>query len=206
KKIRELFAAGTLGELHYIDGIRINLGLFQRDINVIWDLAPHDISIVQYILQREPKSILAVGNSHTASGLEDVAYIHIDYGNNLLANFSMSWLSPVKTRRMIFSGSKKMIVYDDLDQTNIIKIFDKGIELRKEEKDELYSLVSGYRSGDMVAPAIKSTEALSIEAEHFVECIQSKKEPITNGYMGLKVVQLLEASNQSIKQNRTIIF
>lgn len=203
RKIKSLTESGQIGDLYYYDSVRVNLGLFQRDVNVIWDLAPHDFSIMNYILNKKPVSLKAMGADHVGKGLEDVAYVHINFADNLIAHFHLNWLSPVKIRKTLISGSKKMIVYDDMQSAEKIKVYDKGIEVTTKEQE--YNLLINYRSGDMHAPMLQNTEALRLMIQEFVDAIKEKREPLTSGQEGLKVVQLLEATQKSIKNNGQII-
>jgi predicted dehydrogenase len=200
KRIKELVDGGELGDLYYVDSVRINLGLFQRDINVVWDLAPHDFSIVDYVLGMSAQSISAWGCSHTREDLEDIAYVNVDYGENLQANFHVNWLSPVKLRQMIFAGSRKSLIFNELNTSEPVKIYDRGIELDRKAGDEAQrKLLVGYRTGDVWSPNINSSEALQGVARHFAECIAEGKTPLSDGRMGLRVVKLLEAANRSIR-------
>lgn len=203
RKIKSLTESGEIGDLYYYDSVRVNLGLFQRDVNVIWDLAPHDFSIMNYILAKNPVSVKAMGADHVGKGLEDVAYVHINFDDNLIAHFHLNWLSPVKIRKTLISGSKKMIVYDDMQSAEKIKVYDKGIEVKTKEQE--YNLLINYRSGDMHAPMLQNTEALKLMIQEFVDSIKEKREPLTSGKEGLKVVQLLEATQKSIKNDGQII-
>jgi len=200
RKVKEFIATGELGEIYYFDSVRINLGLLQHDVNVIWDLAPHDISIMDFIVEEKPKSVVATGSSHTPHGIEDVAYITVKFMNNLIAHFHVNWLSPVKIRKIIIGGSKKMVVFDDLDPAEKVKIYDKGIKLSKSDKNSIYQSLIQYRTGDIYTPNIDSTEALKAEIEHFADCIKNEKTPITDGEAGLRVVRILEAANKSLKR------
>lgn len=203
RKIRELIDDNVLGNLYYYDSTRVNLGLFQHDINVIWDLAPHDFSIMDYVIKEKPTAVIANGTDHFGRGLEDIAYITVYFNNNMIAHFSVNWLSPVKIRTTLIGGTKKMLVWDDLEADEKIKIYDKGIKIENEEG--IYSLLIDYRSGDMRAPRIDRTEALKLEAEYFIECILNDKTPINDGYAGLRVVKMLEASSKSIKNGGKLI-
>jgi predicted dehydrogenase len=200
KRIKEFISSEGLGDIYYFDSVRVNLGLFQHDINVIWDLAPHDISIMDYIITEKPVSVVAVGASHAQSGIEDIAYINVNFKNSLIAHFHLNWLSPVKIRRIIIGGNKKMIVFDDLDPADKVKIYDKGIMLSKTSKKVVYQNIIQYRIGDMYAPKIDNTEALKIALNHLADCIMNKKRPITDGESGLRVVRILEAADRSIKK------
>jgi predicted dehydrogenase len=198
--MKEVVSSKNLGDIYYFDSVRVNLGLFQSDINVVWDLAPHDISIMDYLIQAKPKSVMAIGGIHTGGKIEDVAYVTVVYSNELMAHFHVNWMSPVKIRRIIIGGSKKMIVFDDLDPAEKIKIYDKGILLGKAEKTVFYQNIIQYRIGDMYAPKIDQTEALKVLIDHLADCIINRKKPITDGESGLRVVTILEAADKSIKK------
>lgn len=199
RKIKNFVSSGKLGEMYYFDSVRVNLGLFQQDISVVWDLAPHDFSIMEFIIDERPTSVVAVGSSHTGCNREDVAYISVQFKSNLTAHFHVNWLSPVKIRRIIIGGSKKMIVFDDLDPAEKIKIYDRGIDVPRQNAKSVYKNLVQYRVGDMSAPAIDNVEALKTEVEHFVDCITNNKRPVTDGETGLQVVRLLEAVDKSLK-------
>lgn len=198
KKIKEVIQTGELGELYYFDSVRVNLGLFQHDINVIWDLAPHDISIMQHLLSKAPEAVVATGSDHLNNGLEDVAYLTVYYPNKLIAHIHTNWLSPVKIRQTLIAGSKKMIVWDDNQPSEKVRIYDKGIEVIK-TKDQIYNTLIQYRTGDMYCPKIAATEALKAETENIVNVLMHGAKPIVDGKAGLQVVQILEASQESIK-------
>ena len=200
KKMKEVISSQNLGDIYYFDSVRVNLGLFQPDINVVWDLAPHDISIMDYLIPGKPKSVVAIGGSHTGNNIEDIAYVTVVYSTELMAHFHINWMSPVKIRRIIIGGSKKMIVFDDLDPAEKIKIYDKGILLAKSDKKVFYQNIIQYRIGDMYAPKIDQTEALKVLIDHIVDCIIKKKKPVTDGESGLRVVRILEAADKSIKK------
>ena len=180
-KIKAFIDSGELGDIYYVDSVRINLGLFQNDINVLWDLAPHDLSIVDYLLGRLPKSVSAMGTCHTGADLEDVGYLNLDFGKNLLASFHLNWLSPVKIRHLIIGGSKKGLVYNDLNPWEPIKIYDRGITVNEAEARR--GVLISYRTG----------------VRHFAECIRTGTKPLTDGEAGLRVVRILEAAQRSIK-------
>ena len=198
RRIKELVDSGELGDLYYIDSVRINLGLFQRDVNVVWDLAPHDLSIVDFVLGAEARSISAWGCAHTQSGIEDMAYVNVDFGDQMLANFHVNWLSPVKLRQMIFAGSRKSLIFNELNTTEPIKIYNRGIDLGQSDEDRRKTLVS-YRSGDVWSPHIESSEALQGVVSHFAECINEQKTPLSDGQLGLRVVRQLEAATRSLR-------
>jgi predicted dehydrogenase len=197
-KIKEVVTAGELGDLCYFDSVRINLGLFQHDVNVLWDLAPHDISIMHYLLQERPECVVATGADHTGSGLENVAYLTVYYPGNFIAHFHANWLSPVKIRQTLLAGTKKMIVWDDNQPSEKVRIYDKGIEVVS-TADDVYDMLIQYRTGDMYCPKIDGTEALAAEASHIVDCIENGKKPLASGEDGLMVVRILEAAQESIK-------
>lgn len=197
RRIKQIIDSDELGELYYVDSIRINLGLFQQDVNVIWDLAPHDLSIVDYILSDVPRSISAWGCAHTPSGMEDMAYVNMDYGDQLMANFHVNWMSPVKVRQMIFAGAKKSLIFNELNVTEPIKVFDRGIELEHSEANR--KLQVGYRSGDVWSPFVESKEALQTMVAHFAECIDTGATPLSDGQLGLRVVRYLETATRSIR-------
>ena len=198
RKIKDLIDAGELGEIYYIDSVRINLGLFQTDVNVIWDLAPHDLSIVDHLLGRPPRSVAAMGSSHTGGELEDVAYLNLDFGDNLLASFHVNWLSPVKVRHLIVGGSRKGLVYNDLNPWEPIKVYDRGISVTAGPEERRGLLVS-YRSGDIWSPHVEQQEPLQNVVRHFAECVRSGATPMSSGEAGLRVVRILEAAQRSIK-------
>ena len=200
QKIKRLIDQGELGDIYYFDSVRVNLGLFRPTANVIWDLAPHDVSIMDYVLGGEPEFVSAIGACHFDTGVENIAYLTINYPNNLLAHIHVNWLAPVKLRKVLISGSKKMIVYDDMEPDEKIKIYDKGIILN-DNPDNIYQKMVGYRIGDMHAPKLDSTEALKSECAHFVDCILNNKTPITDGNSGLRVVRILQAAQLSMSNN-----
>ncbi len=198
QKIKEIVDSGELGDIYYFDSVRINLGLFQHDINVVWDLAPHDISILNYIIEQDAEGIVATGADHVGNGLEDVAYVTVYYPGNTIAHIHVNWLSPVKIRQTLISGTKKMIVWDDNLPSEKIKVYDKGIEVIR-TTDQIYNTLIQYRMGDMHCPRIMQKEALSEEISHFAECILEGRQPISDGAFGWKVVRFLEAAEASIK-------
>jgi predicted dehydrogenase len=200
-RIRELIAAGELGELYYLDSVRINLGLFQADVNVVWDLAPHDISIIDYVLGGTlPTEVSAVGASHAGSRTENIAYVTLRYGPHLLAHVHVNWLAPAKVRRTIVGGSKRMLVYDDMEPSEKLKIYDAGVSITPSlTQDELHSQVVLYRAGDMLAPKVDTREALAVEAEHIVQCIKTGATPRADGRAGLRVVRILAGAQASIE-------
>ena len=205
RKIKQIIDSGELGRLLFFDSVRVNLGLFQHDINVIWDLAPHDLSIMDYVIPDRPVAVSAHGTVHYEGSLEDVAYVCTEFENHgFIAHFHVNWLSPVKIRRTLISGDKKMLVWDDLSPDDKIKIYDRGVEftnMNGEQKNGINELLVSYRSGDMYAPKIDNTEALRAEIDYFVRCLENNEEPFNNGQAGLQVVRLLEAADQSVKNN-----
>jgi predicted dehydrogenase len=202
-KMKSIISGGELGEIYYYDSVRVNLGLLQHDVNVIWDLAPHDFSIMDYLLERQPLALCAQGRGHFNTGLEDVAYVTVFYENNLMAHFHLNWLSPVKLRRTMVSGSKKMLVWDDLNAEEKIKIYDKGAEVTT--LDGAYGIQAEYRWGDMTSPALPTHEALDLEASYFMKCIEEGKQPHNNGEAGLRIVKLLEATDRSLKEEGRMV-
>jgi predicted dehydrogenase len=208
RKMRELVQADEVGELYYYDSVRVNLGLFQHDVNVIWDLAVHDLSIMDYVLPGEPVAVSATGVAHVAGELENLAYLNVFFQNNLIAHIHVNWLAPVKIRRTLLGGSRKMIVYDDLEPSEKIKVYDKGITLTgnpDSNGEERYRMLVGYRVGDMWAPHLEMREALGVELRQFVKCIDQHSVPLTDGHAGLRVVRILEAATQSMAERGRVI-
>jgi predicted dehydrogenase len=203
QKMKSLVESGALGDLYYYDSVRINLGLFQHDVNVLWDLAPHDISIMDYILGPSALAIAAHGVSHFNTGLEDVAYLSVFYENNLMAHFHVNWMSPVKIRRTVLGGSKKMLLWDDMDPEEKLRIYDKGADITTRE--DTYGILADYRIGEMVAPVIPTVEALGSEVAYFIECIEKQERPHNDGEAGLRVVKILEATDRSLKADGKLI-
>ena len=202
RKIHELIAKGELGDIYYYDSVRVNLGLFQHDVNVVWDLAPHDLSIMDFLIRKEPEALTATGQIHL-NGFEDMAYITIFYPDKLIAHISVNWLSPVKMRTTLLRGEKKMLVWNDLEAVEKIRVYDKGVSI--DSHAGVYDLLVSYRSGDMWAPKVEQTEALRAEARYFADCISNSKTPINDGIAGHRVVRLLEAATQSIKNRGKIV-
>jgi len=197
RRIRDLIGERALGNLYYYNSTRASLGLFQSDVNVIWDLAVHDISIIQYLLNETPVAVSATGVSHLAGSPENMAHIALFFRNNCIAHISVNWLSPVKIRQILIGGSSKMIMYDDLQTTEKIRVYDKGVTISSQQRD-VHQLRIGYRAGDMWAPHLPAKEALETEAEHFIACIRQQETPISGGASGLQVVQILEAASKSL--------
>lgn len=203
RKIDELIRADRLGQLYYYDSTRVNLGLFQHDVNVIWDLAPHDFSIMDHIISEKPAAITVNGADHFGRGLEDIAYATIYFNSNLIAHFSFNWLSPVKIRMTLIGGSKKMLVWDDFEMDEKVKVYDKGLDIRT--RKGVYSLLAKYRSGDMWAPKLDRTEALKVETEYFIDCIFNNEVPLNDGHAGLRVVRMIEAATRSLKNKGKLV-
>jgi predicted dehydrogenase len=199
QKMKSIIESGELGDLYYYDSVRVNLGLFQYDANVIWDLAPHDLSIMNYLNTGvEPLSVNAVGADHIGKGYEDVAYLTVKCENNFIGHFHANWLSPVKVRKTLVAGNKKMLVWDDLEMDEKIKIYNKRVE-EVQDKSEFYQLQVKYHSGEILVPVVEMTEALKLETAHLVDCILNNATPINGGKEGLDVVKILEASDISLK-------
>src|SRR5437763_10285988 len=200
RKIKEIVSSGELGELLYFDSVRINLGLFQRDINVVWDLAPHDLSIMDYLIERQPQAISALGSSHIERGIENIAYLVMLFPDEFIAHFHFNWLAPVKIRRTMIAGSSKMILYDDIEPTEKVRVYDKGVTANRVGDREVdYQTLVSYRTGDVWAPKLDSTEALRYVVAEFLDSIREGRKPLTDGYAGLRIVRILEAAQQSIK-------
>lgn len=200
RKIRELIASDQLGEIYYYDSTRVNLGLFQSDVNVIWDLAVHDMSILEYILDQKPTAVSAGGTRHIVGRPENIAHVTLYYDCGTIAHINANWLAPAKIRQTLIGGSKKMIVYNDLEPSEKIKVYDRGVDLHGMAPEQEQQLKMSYRMGDMWAPQLAVREALLTEIEHFAECIDKGVAPITSGHSGLSVVEVLEATTLSIKQ------
>ena len=197
RKIREMISRGELGDIYYYDSVRVNLGLFQHDVNVIWDLAVHDLAIMDFVLDSKPVAVSATGISHIAGQPENVAYITLFFADSRIAHLHVNWLAPVKVRRTLIGGSEKMIVYDDLEPSEKVKVYDKGVTLSA-SPEAVYELLVSYRSGDMWAPNLDQTEGLQTEARHFIDCIERKQQPASDGHAGLRVLRILEAAEKSM--------
>ena len=202
KKIRSLIDDNSLGRLYYYDSTRVNLGLFQHDVNVIWDLAPHDLSIMDYLIRDKPQGVVATGETHL-NGVEDVAFITIYFPRNVIAHINVNWLSPVKVRTTLIGGEKKMLVWNDLEADEKLRVYDKGVDMGS---PGVYELLVSYRSGDMWSPRVERLEALRCEAEYFVECIRKSFTPFNDGEAGLRVVKMLEAAHQSLKERGKLVY
>ncbi len=198
RKMKQLLEHKALGDLYYYDSIRVNLGLFQSDVNVIWDLAPHDFAVMDYLIPERPAAVSACGKAHV-NGFEDTAYITVHFQNNMIAHFNVNWLSPVKVRTTLIGGEKKMLVWNDLEADEKIKIYDKGVEVSSREST--YQLMVSYRSGDMHAPRVEQVEALKMETQYFISCITNNQKPVNDGASGMRVIKLLEACNASLRKN-----
>src|SRR5271170_727686 len=202
QKIKTLLNEGSLGKLYYYDSTRVNLGLFQHDVNVIWDLAPHDLSIIDHLIDETPEAVVATGQSHL-NGHEDVAFITLYFPNKVIAHINVNWLSPVKVRTTLIGGEKKMLVWNDLEADEKIKVYDKGVHITSREG--VYNLLVNYRSGDMWSPQVEQIEALRQELAYFIDCIANDHEPFNDGAAGLRVVKLLEAANQSVQKRGALV-
>jgi predicted dehydrogenase len=203
QKIKRLLQEGALGKLYYYDSTRVNLGLFQHDVNVIWDLAPHDLSIIDHLIGQTPEAVVATGQSHL-NGHEDVAFITLYFPDKVIAHINVNWLSPVKVRTTLIGGEKKMLVWNDLEADEKIKIYDKGVHITSREG--LYNLLVNYRSGDMWAPQLDQVEALREELKYFVDCILTDQTPFNDGHAGLRVVKMLEAANESLHKRGQLVY
>ena len=197
ERIKRMIDSGEVGKVNYIDSTRINLGLFQPDTNVLWDLAPHDISICFHLGKDMPFSVQARGISHTKNGIENIAYLTLNYQSDLIAHFNCSWSSPVKIRQMLIGGDKKMILYNDMEPTEKVKMYDTGFDVKSDE--DIKKIRVDYRTGDIYTPKLQTTEALTGMATDFVSSVLNNTEPVSNWQKGLMVVKVLEGASQSIK-------
>jgi predicted dehydrogenase len=206
RKIKQLIVAGELGEIYYFDSVRVNLGLFQHDVNVIWDLAPHDLSIMDFVLGIRPTHISAHGACHVAgSKLENIAYLTLKFPDETLAHFHVNWLAPAKVRRIIIGGSKKMLVFDDLSPDEKIKIYDKGFVMKDDAEPDSRKALAEYRIGDLYVPNIDSGEALKTEIDHFLDCILQGRAPESDGEAGLRIVNMLCAAQKSLARDGAFV-
>ena len=203
RKIKQLLQEGKLGKLYYYDSIRVNLGLFQHDVNVVWDLAPHDLSIMAHLIAEKPEAIVATGQTHL-NGVEDIAFLTVYFPNDIIAHINVNWLSPVKIRTTLIGGEKKMLVWNDLEADEKVKVYDKGVEITNREG--VYNLLVNYRSGDMWAPQLEQVEALRLELGYFVDCIMKGETPFNDGASGLRVVKMLEAAGESMRRRGAISY
>lgn len=207
RKMRQLVEGGDLGEVYYIDSVRINLGVFQSDVNVIWDLGPHDISIIDYIMGGQvPTEVSAIGAAHAGSVRENVAYVTMRYGPSVLAHVHVNWLAPAKIRRTIIGGSRQMVVYDDMQPSEKLQVYDRGVTIAPwDDPEQVYSKLVSYRSGDMWAPRLENTEALAVEAEELIGCIREGGEPVGSALSGLRTVRILAAAEQSMHHGSQLV-
>jgi predicted dehydrogenase len=211
RKIHDLVTKGDLGDIYYYDSVRVNLGLFQHDVNVIWDLAVHDLAIMDYLLPVQPVAVSATGIGHVPGEPENMAYVTLHFDANVMAHLHVNWLSPVKVRKTLVGGSRKMVSYDDLEPSEKIRVYDKGITLKDAnaqangDGNGKHAMLVGYRSGDVWAPQIALTEALSTEARHFVDCIANNLTPIADGHSGVRIVRMLEAATESMRASGRLI-
>jgi predicted dehydrogenase len=203
RKISQLLREGTLGKLYYYDSTRVNLGLFQHDINVLWDLAPHDLSIMDYVIEGSPEAVVATGQCHLNSH-EDVAFMTLYFPDNVIAHINVNWLSPVKVRTTLIGGEKRMLVWNDLENDEKVKVYDKGVNI--DNSEGLYKLLVNYRSGDMWSPQLEQIEALHQELTYFVDCISTGKDAFNDGCAGLRVVKMLEAASESIGKRGSLVY
>jgi len=200
QKMRELVTGAELGDVYYYDSVRINLGLFQPDVDVLWDLAVHDLTIMDFILTQQPVAVSATGLAHVPNRPANIAYMTMFFDGPMIAHVHASWLAPVKVRRTLLGGSRRMVVYDDLEASDKIKVYDRGISVDP-SPENVYQMLVGYRTGDMWAPNLGVKEALTVEAAHFIDCIVHGTRPQSDGASGLRVVRLLEAATASMKQH-----
>ncbi len=203
RKIRQLLNEGALGKLYYYDSTRVNLGLFQHDCNVIWDLAPHDLSIMNYLLGKDAEAIVATGQTHL-NGHADIAFITAYFPDKMIAHINVNWLSPVKVRTTLVGGEKKMLVWNDLEADEKVKVYDKGVDVKSQEG--VYNLLVSYRSGDMWAPHVEQVEALRVELAYFVQCVNKGQKPFNDGVAGLNVVRMLEAASESLEKRGSLVY
>jgi predicted dehydrogenase len=203
KKISQLVNDGSLGNLYYYDSTRVNLGLLQHDVNVLWDLAPHDLSIMDYLIKANPEAVVATGEKHV-NDYEDVAYMTLYFPGKIIAHINVNWLSPVKVRTTLIGGEKQMLVWNDLEADEKVRVYDRGVKTTTQEG--LYKLLVNYRSGDMWAPRLEQVEALRQEMLYFVDCVTSGQEPFNNGHAGLRVVKMLEAATESLSKRGALVY
>jgi len=203
KKIRQLLDEGALGNLYYYDSTRVNLGLFQHDVNVLWDLAPHDLSIMDYLIKGNPEAVVATGQGHL-NGHEDVAFMTLYFPEKVIAHINVNWLSPVKVRTTLIGCEKRMVVWNDLEADEKVKVYDKGVKISSREG--VYELLVSYRSGDMWSPQLEQGEALRQELSYFVDCVSTGQEPFNNGSAGLRVVRMLETASESLNKKGALVY
>lgn len=203
--VKKLIDRNELGTLLYYDSVRINLGLFQRDVNVIWDLAVHDLAIMDYIFPAKPVAVSATGMSHISNQPANTAFLTLFYKDSFISHIHVSWLAPVKVRRTLVGGLKKMIVFDDLEPSEKIKIYDKGLTLNETSEEGIYKMLIGYRSGDMLAPQLNATEALKNEVQHLARCLVNQEQPVADAKLGARVVKIMEAADRSLAQKGKLV-
>ncbi|HEU4764121.1 MAG TPA: Gfo/Idh/MocA family oxidoreductase [Candidatus Eisenbacteria bacterium] len=201
-KIKQIIESGTLGDIFYVSAIRVNLGIHQKDVSVVWDLAPHDLSMLFYWLDEAPSAVAMMGGAYVRPGISDVAFVNLQFASGTIANLQVSWLSPSKLRQTTIVGSQKMLIYDDTNAMERVKVFDRGVEFLEPTTFNEYTLT--YRTGDIVSPAIPTTEPLQLEIDHFLECAMSGDRPRTDGLSGLRVVRVLEAIERSGKNGNRL--
>jgi predicted dehydrogenase len=202
RKIKQLVDNGTLGSLYYFDSTRVNLGLFQHDVSVVWDLAPHDLSIMDYVIGEKPEAVVATGANHL-NGVADMAFVTVYFPGTTIAHINVNWLSPVKVRTTLIGGTEKMLVWNDLEPDEKIKVYDKGVQIANGQS--VYDLLVSYRSGDVWAPKVEQTEALKLELGTFIDCVMNSKTPINDGIAGLRIVRLLESAEQSLNDRGRLV-
>lgn len=205
RKMRSLIEEGAIGDIYYFDSVRINLGLIQTDINVLWDLAPHDVSIMDFLIGREPVQVSAIGSAHGGSPTENIAYMTVRYEGSLLGHVHVNWLAPAKIRRTIVGGSKKMLVYDDVEASEKVRVYDKGFSMEEPGPENDYQLLISYRSGDMHAPRLDGREALAVEVDNIVGALRGREELLVDGTGGLRVVRILEAAQRSLEDGGALM-
>lgn len=198
RRVKQMIDSGELGNLYYYDSVRVNLGLVQHDVSVVWDLAAHDLAIMDHLIAQRPTGISAVSAAHLPGGMADVAYITVHFADNLIAHFHVNWLSPVKVRQVLIGGDRRMILYDDIESTEKVKVYDRGVRWNDDPLEARRETLVAYRLGDMFAPVLDQTEALRNECAHFVECIMTGSTPMTDGESGLRTVRMLEAAERSL--------
>ncbi len=203
--LAETVRSGRLGKIFAVESVRANLGIFQRDTNVIWDLAPHDLSIMDHIITEKAEAVVATGGQHFNS-LADMAFITIYFPRNVVAHINVNWLSPVKVRTTLIGGKDKMLVWNDLEADQKIKVRDKGVQITNGQSQNVYDLLVSYRSGDVWSPKVEQTEALKLELGYFTDCIVKDQIPMNDGAAGLRVVKLLEAADASLKERGRIVY
>jgi len=206
RKMKELIESNEIGDIYYFDSVRINLGLIQTDVNVVWDLAPHDVSIMDFLIGQNPIAVSATGASHGGSPTENIAYVTVRYEGSLIGHVHVNWLAPAKVRRTIVGGSKRMLIYDDMEPSEKVKIYDKGFSVASHPTPENeYQLMISYRAGDMHAPCLDTREGLAVEAENIINAVRGKEALIVDGWAGWRVVRILEAAQRSIQEGGAFI-